>query len=127
MVGCNTQGNVLLCVDFIFDAGDVADMPHDIFNRINLKEVVNPLHYASKTFKSHTGVDVFLFKLGIITVAVVVKLGKYVVPNFHKTVAIAARLAIRRAAAVFFAAVKVNFGAGAARTGAVFPEVVGFA
>ena len=127
MVGCNAQRNVLLCVGFIFNAGDIAYMLHDIFYGINLKEVVNPLHYASKTFKSHTGVYIFLFKLGIIAVAVVVKLGKYVVPNFHKTVAIATRLAIRRAAAVFFAAVKVNFGAGAARTGAVFPEVVGFA
>ena len=126
MVGCNAQGNVLLCVGFIFNAGDIADMLHDIFYGINLKEVVNPLHYAGKTLKTHTGVDIFLFKLGIIAVAVVVKLGKYVVPNFHKTVAVAARLAIRRAAAVFFAAVKVNFGARTAGTGAVFPEVIGF-
>ena len=58
---------------------------------------------------------------------VVVKLGEYVVPDFHEAVAIAAGTAVRITAAVLDTAVKVDFGAGTARTGTVLPEVVSLA
>ena len=56
--------------------------------------------------------------------AVVVELGEDDVPDLHIAVAVAADGAAGLAAAVLFAAVVVNFRAGAARTGAVLPEVV---
>ncbi len=57
-------------------------------------------------------------------VAVIVKLGKYVVPDLHIPVAVAAYGTIRLTAAVFFPAVIVNLGTGAAGSCAVLPEVV---
>ena len=56
--------------------------------------------------------------------AVTLELSEYVVPDLHKTVAVAAGLAVRLAAAVFFAAVVVDFRAGTAGAGAMLPEVV---
>ncbi len=52
------------------------------------------------------------------------KLGKYIVPDFHKTVAVTAHFTVRSAAAVFHAAVIINFRARAARARAVLPEII---
>ena len=57
-------------------------------------------------------------------VAVRVILAEHQVPDLHITVAVAADLAVRLAAAMFGAAVIVNFRAGTAGAGTVFPEVV---
>ena len=68
-----------------------------------------------------------MLKLCISAVTHIVKLGENVVPYFHIAVAIAPRLAIGAAAAVFFAAVKVYFAAGSAGACTVLPEVILFA
>ena len=68
-----------------------------------------------------------MFEFGVAALAVGVELGEYVVPDFHEAVAVTAGLAVRRAASVLQTAVEVDFGAGAAGTGTVFPEVVGLA
>ena len=65
-----------------------------------------------------------MLKLGIGAVPHIVELGENVVPDFHIAVAVAARLAVGTAAAVLFAAVKINLTAGSAGTCAVLPEVV---
>ena len=68
-----------------------------------------------------------MLKLCISAVTHIVELGENVVPYFHIAVAIAPRLAIRAAAAVFFAAVKVYFAAGSAGACTVLPKVILFA
>ena len=60
----------------------------------------------------------------VVVVTVVVELGEHEIPELHVAVAVAARLTVWLAAAVFRAAVKMDLRAGAARTGAVLPEVV---
>ena len=56
--------------------------------------------------------------------SVVIKLGEYVVPDFHVPVALAAYGTAGLAAAVLLAPVVVDFRAGAAGTCAVLPEVI---
>ena len=102
-------------------------MFHNVLNSVNFKKIVNTLHNNSQSFKTHTGINVRVRQTVIVTVLVLVKLRKYKVPNFHKSVTFTANTAVRLTAAVFFAAVKIYFGTRAARTCTVFPEVVLFA
>ena len=74
VVGSYAKGNILFIVCFVLDAGNFADMLHYVSDRVNLKKIVNVLHYAGKTFKTHSGIDILLFQLGIVAVAVIVKL-----------------------------------------------------
>ena len=120
----NPQGYVRFFVRFVGDSGFFADCSDDILNGIDLEHVVDALHDAGKSFESHAGIDVFMRKLGIVAVAVVIELREHVVPNLHIAVAVTAGAAVGTAAAVFLAAVEVDFGAGAAGTLSVLPEVV---
>ena len=56
--------------------------------------------------------------------AVAVKLRKDIIPYFYKTVAVAAYLAVRLAAAILGAPVVINLRAGAAGASAVLPEII---
>ena len=127
MVGDHAQRNVDLFVFVIFHPGNAHDVFHDILHGIDFKQVVDVLRDARKTFKAHAGVDIGVGKTGVVVVPVVFKLGEHQVPKFDIAVAVAADFAVRLAAAVFFAAVIINFRAGTARTRAVLPEVVLFA
>ena len=68
-----------------------------------------------------------MLQFRIVAVAVVIKLGEYVVPDFDISVTFAAYGTVRTAAAVLLAAIIVNFGTWTAWTGSVLPEVVLFA
>ena len=124
VVGDDTDGDIVILVRAVGLAGNFADLVDDLTDGIDLEHIVNTLHNASKSFQTHTGVDVLLCELFVGAVAHVVELGEDVVPDFHVTVAVAARLTVILAAAVLDAAVEVNFGAGTAGAGTVFPEVV---
>ena len=124
VVGDNANGNVVVLVCAVGLLCDGADGVEQASYGVNLKEVVHTLHNARQTLKTHTGIDILLRELGVVAVAVVVELGEYVVPYLHESVAVASGLAIGRATAVLQAAVEIYFGAGAAGTGAVLPEVV---
>ena len=65
---------VVLCVIAILFAGDSTNLIKDITNCINLKKVINTLHYTSQSLKTHTGINVFIFKLSVITLTITVKL-----------------------------------------------------
>ena len=41
---------------------------------IDLEHIVDPLHYAGKALKSHSGIDILVLKLGICPVAHIVEL-----------------------------------------------------
>ncbi len=124
-VVCNdAQGNILLRVFAVSDTGLAADFLHDILHGIHKEQVINPLHDAGKAFKAHSGVNVWLFKRGIAAFAVTVKLLENNVPEFDIAVTVAPNCTGWLAAAVFFAAVKVNLRTGAAGQAAMFPEVI---
>ena len=124
MVGDDAQGHVRLMAVAIVRAGDLADLVGDVHDGVHIEERIHTLADNGQTLKAHAGVDVFLNEVGVVAVAVVVKLGKDVVPDLHIAVAVAAGRAVRLAAAIFFAAVKIDLRAGAARAGAVLPEVI---
>ena len=123
----DTQGNVCFFVFLVVYACFFAYSGDDIAHGVYLKHIVYALHYASEALKAHTRVYILCGKLCIVAVAVIIELGENVIPDLHISVAIAAGAAVGAAAAVFFAAVEVYFGAGAAGAGAMLPEVVGFA
>ena len=65
-----------------------------------------------QTFQPHAGIYVLLIQLGIMAVSVILKLGEYVVPYFHITIAFAAYGTARLAAAIFSPSVIINFRTG---------------
>ena len=124
VVGDDAQGNVHLMALAVICAGKLADLVGDVHDCVDVKERVNVLADDGKTFETHAGVDILLLELGVVVVAVVVELGKDVVPDLHIAVTVAADGAAGLAAAEPLAAVIVYLGAGTAGTGAMFPEVV---
>ena len=124
VVGDNADRNIVVSVSAVGLARDSANVVDYLTDGVDLEHIVNALHYASETLESHTGIYVLLSKLGVVAVAVVVELRENVVPDLHKSVAVASGLTVGRATAVLDASVKVYLGAGATRTGAVLPEVV---
>ena len=124
MVGNQTDGNVLRLVLLIFRMGELADLVPEGAHSIHVKDGIHILHHAGQTLQAHAGVDVLLLQLGIMVMAVVVKLGKYVVPDLHVAVAVAAYGTAGLAAAVLLASVVVHLRAGAAGSRAVLPEII---
>ena len=127
MVGAHAHGNIVVFIGPVSLAGNPADRVQNFADGVYLKHIVHALHHTGEALQSHTGIDVFLLQLGIVTLAVVVELGEHVVPDLHIPVTLTAGAAVGGSATVLFSAVKINFGAGTAGTGAVFPEVVLFA
>ena len=124
MVGDDAQGHIGLVAVAIVRAGDLADLVGDVHDGVHIEERIHALADNGQTLEAHAGVDVLLNEVRVVAVAVVVKLGKDVVPDLHITVAVAAGRAVRLTAAVFLAAVKIDLRAGAARAGAMLPEVI---
>ena len=124
MVGNQTNRYVLLFVLLVFGVSQLADLIPERSYGIHVKDGIHVLHHACQTLQTHTGINVLLLQLGIVVVAVVVKLGKYVVPDLHIAIAVAAYGTARLATAILLASVIIDFRAGAAGTCAVLPEVV---
>ena len=126
MVCDDTDGNIRLLILFVSHARNPAYMVTERFHCINIKNGIHVLYNTCQTLQSHSGIDILLFQFAVIAVSVVIKLGEYVVPDFHVTVALTAYCTVRFAAAVFFAAVIVDLGTWSARSGTVLPEIVFF-
>ncbi len=126
MVGNQPDGYVVLLILLVGFAGYLAYLIPDCLHRINVKHGTHVLHYHCKTLQTHPCVNVFCGKFLIVPMPVPVKLGKYVIPNLHKAVAVAAYLAVWSAAAISFPAVIVNFRTRPARPCPMLPEVVAF-
>ena len=124
VVGDYPQGDVLFLVIAVVHIGNAADVLHNVLHRVHQEQVVHVLHNAGQTLQAHAGVDVGVLHRRIVALAVAVKLAEHHVPEFYIAVALTAGAAVRGAAAVLGAAVKVDFGAGAAGAGAVLPEVI---
>ena len=126
MVCDQTDGNVMIIYFAVFFAGDLADKIAQGTDGIHVKNGIHILNNHSQSLQAHTGIDILLFQFCIISVSVVLELGKHVVPYFHITVAVASYRTVRFAAAVFLSAVIIDLGTGAAGTCAVLPEVILF-
>ena len=124
VIGDDAQGNVLVIGFAVMGAGDLGNLMGDVHHRVHVEEGVHVLAHHGQTLQTHAGVDVFLAELGIVALSVVVELGEDDIPDLDIPVALAAHVAVRLAAAVLFATVVVDLGAGAARPAAVLPEVV---
>ena len=127
VIGDDPQGHVHLHALAIGCTGELGDLIGDVHDGVHIEQAVYILADHRQTLQAHAGVDVFLSQLGVVALAVVVKLGENVVPDLHIAVAVAAHGAVRLAAAVLLAPVIIDFRAGAAGAGAVLPEIVGLA
>ena len=119
-----SKRHVHLVAVAIVRAGELAHLVRDVHDGVDVKQALHALADDRQTLQTHTGVDVLLHEVGVVAVAVVVKLGEDVVPDLHVAVAVAAGRAVGLAAAVLLAAVIINLGAGTAGARAVLPEVI---
>ncbi len=126
MVRDESDGYICLRIRLIGNLSQLAYLIPNHLKGIDIKDGVHILNNGSKTFQSHTGIDILLLQLGIVTVSISVKLRKYIIPHFYKTIAIASYMAIRFSAAIFFSAVIINLRARATGTGSMLPEVILF-
>ena len=126
MVCDKTNRNIVIVFFSIFFSRNLAYKVTKRADSIHIKNRIYVLNNNRKTLQSHTGINVFLFQSFVVAVSVVLKLGKYVIPYFHVTVAFTAYCTAFPAAAVFFPSVIINFRTGTAWTCAMLPEVVFF-
>ena len=124
MVGNDPDGNIPFVFPVVFLAGNLAYLVPQRTDRVNVKDGVHILHHGGKTLQSHSGVDVLLFQFAVVSLTVIVKLGKHIVPDLNVAVTVAAHLTVRLAAAVLFPSVIIDLRAGAAGAGAVLPEII---
>ncbi|CDB30015.1 uncharacterized protein BN490_01226 [Firmicutes bacterium CAG:137] len=127
MVCNDPEGYVRLMALAVGSAGEGGHPVGDVHDGVYVEKALHPLARHSQPLQAHAGVDVLLGQFGVVAVAVVVKLGKDVVPDLHIPVAITAHSTAGLAAAVLLPPVIVDLGAGAAGAGAMLPEVVLFA
>ena len=124
VVGDDTDGDIGLVVLAVGLVGNVLYMVQHALHGVNLKQVAHALHHAGQTLQTHAGINVGACQTLVVALAVGIELTEHQIPDLHIAVAVAAHAAGRLAAAVLGAAVKVDLGAGAARAGAMLPEVV---
>ena len=80
--------------------GKLGHLVGDFHYGIHIKDALDVLADHGQALQPHACVDVLLGKLGVVIVAVVVKLRENIVPDLDIAVAIAAHCAVRPAAAV---------------------------
>ena len=121
-----TNGNIVLLIDMIRMFCDLGNLFAECTYGIYIKNRIYILNSNSQTLQTHTGIDVLMFEFCVISVSIVVKLCKYIIPDFHITVTFAAYGTSRLTTAVFLAAVIINLRTWSARTRAMLPEIVFF-
>ena len=109
MVRDHAQRNILLVALAVVCAGQLADLVGDMHDGVDVKERIDALADHCETLQAHARIDVLLLELGVVVMAVVVKLTEHIVPDFDVTVTVAAHRAGWLAAAVLLTAVKVDF------------------
>ena len=70
----NADRDIVVLIDAVGLARYRTDGIQDLADGIDLEHIVYALHHASETLKSHSRVDILLLKLGIVAVAVIIKL-----------------------------------------------------
>ena len=105
MVGDHADGHIVLVFGPVLLAGQAAHMAAQRLDGIHVKDGIHILNRRSQTLQPHAGIDILLFQFTVIAVAVIVKLGKHVVPDLHVPVAVAAHRTVRLAASILLPAV----------------------
>ena len=124
MVGYEPDRDILSGIGLIGDPGQLADtIPYGLHG-IDIKNGIHILDHHRETFQPHSRIYVLIFKLRIIALPVPVKLGKDIIPDLHKAVAVTAHLTVRLSAAVFLSSVIIDLRAGTAGARPVLPEVI---
>ena len=123
MISDQADRNIVRSICLIGLARQGADLIPDRLHGVDLEDSLYILHDNGKTLQSHAGINILLGKLCIIAVAVIIELGKDIVPDLHEAVTLAAHN-VFRAIAVLLAPVIIDFRTGSAGTGAVLPEIV---
>ena len=108
MVRDDPDGNIRILVFMVRHSGNLAYPVTQRLHRIHIKDGVHVLYHHRQTLKSHAGIDIFLLQLRIISLAVIVKLGEHIVPDFHIAIAVAAYRTARFPTAVFLSPVIIN-------------------
>ena len=124
MIGNQTDGNILLLILMILCMCQFANLIANCLHGINIEYGIHILHYNRKTLQSHAGIDVLLYKFCIVTFSISFVLSKYIVPYFHKAVAVAAHFTVRLSTAVLLSSVVINLCTWTAWTSTVFPEII---
>ena len=126
MVRDDTQGHIGLIVLPVFCLRDAAHMVSQSLDRIDIEHGVHALHDTGQALQPHAGIYILLLQLCIVIVAVIVELGKYIVPDLHIAVTFTSHRTIRTATAIFRSPVIIYLRTRSTRPGAMFPEVVFF-
>ena len=124
MVGDQTDRNILCRICLILCMCQLADAVAQRFQRIHIENGIHILYNNGQTLQAHTGIDILLFQLGIMVVAIILELGKYVVPYLHVPITVTANGTSRFAAAILLSAVIVNLRTRSAGACAMLPEVI---
>ena len=108
VVGDDAQGDIRLGALAVADAGDLADLFHDVLHRVHQEQVVHVLHHAGQALHAQARVDILPPQGGVVAFAVVIELGEHQVPYLHIAVALTAYVTVGPAAAVLRAPVEVD-------------------
>ena len=127
MVGDQPHGHIHSLLRLVSHPGNLADSIPNGFHGVYVKNGVHILHHHGQTLQTHAGVNIFLGKFLIMALSVALKLSEYIVPDFHKAVAVAAHFAVGSAAAILLSPIVIDLRAGAAGTCAVLPEIIAVA
>ena len=109
MIRDNTERNICLIACSIRYTCNAAYMVAQCFHCIDIKHRIYILHNTCKTLQSHTGINILLFKFCVVVVSVIVKLCKYVIPDFHVPITFTSYCTIRTSATIFLTAVVIYF------------------
>ena len=126
MVCDQTDGNIVCIIFLIFFMCDFTYKITKCTDCIYIKNRIYILNNDSKSLKTHTSIDVFLFQCCIVSVSIILELCENVVPYFHVTVAVTTYGTSWFSTAVFLTTVIVDLRTWTAWTCAVLPEVVLF-
>ena len=127
MVCDQTDGYIVCIIILICLMADLTDLIAQCTDRIYIKDGIYILYNAGQTLQTHTGIDIFLFQCGIVTVTIVFELGKYIIPDLHVTVTVTAYGTARLATAILFSTIVINLRTRTTRTCTMLPEVIFFA
>ena len=126
MVYNQTNRNILFFVCLVYSMRKFTNLIPQVLHRIHIKNGIHILHNNSQTLQTHTGINIFLLQQLIITFAIVLKLGKYIIPDLNIPVTVTSYCTSRLSAAILFSTVIINLGTRSARSRAMLPEVVLF-
>ena len=124
MIGDQANGYIHRLVGLIGHSRNLTDPVPDGFHGVYVKDGVHVLHHHRQALQAHAGIDIFLRKFFVMSLSVALKLGEYVIPDLHKTVAVTAHFTVGLTAAIFLTPVIINLRTGTAGTCSMLPEIV---